>query len=135
MSLSVVNEEAVKQKSEVVDDLEARQSRVTPVMPVPKWLRDLAAEPATSDPALDEVQESQFWDTPPRYSVTSIPSLAPAPLMRAPSRWHVWSARALFATISCAVVALLVLELRSISGRVSLTPTRIASALLSRAPE
>jgi hypothetical protein len=130
--LGVVNQEP---EAEVLDDLGAGQSRVTPVMPVPKWLRDLDAEPATPDSAQDDLDENQFWDTAPRYSVTNLASVVPAPLLPAPSRWHVWSARVLFATITCSVVALLVLELRSLSERVPLTPTRIASALLSPVPQ
>lgn len=125
---------AVTEEAEVLEATQAGQSRVTPVMPVPEWLRDLATDPDPSDSAQDDGEESQFWNTPPRYSLTNIASLAPAPRTRARSRWHVWSARVLFATISCAVVALLVLELRSLSGRASLIPTRIASGLFSQAP-
>ena len=124
---------AVTEQAEGLDNPEAGQSRVTPVMPVPEWLRDLATEPDPSDSAQDDAEESQFWNTPPRYSLTNVASIAPAPRMRAPSRWHVWSARVLFATISCAVVALLVLELKSLSGGAPLTPTRIASVLFSQA--
>jgi hypothetical protein len=124
---------AVTEEPVGLDDPEAGQSRVTPIVPVPEWLRDLAAEPATSDSAQDDGEESQFWNTPPRYSLTDVASIAPAPRMRAPSRWHVWSARVLFATIACAVVMLLVLELRSLSGQAPLTPTRMASVLFSPA--
>jgi len=125
---------AVTEEAEVLDDPEAGQSRVTPVMPVPEWLRDLGTDPDPSDSVQDDGEESEFWNTPPRYSLTNVASIVPAPRLRAPSRWHVWSARMLFATISCAVVALLVLELRSLSGGASLTPTRIASVLFSPAP-
>jgi hypothetical protein len=39
---AVVNQEP---EAEVLDDPEADQSRITPVMPIPKWLRDLDDEP------------------------------------------------------------------------------------------
>lgn len=75
-----------------------------------------------SDLAVSETAEHFFWETPPRYSVTGPPSLAPAPRRPAPSRWRVWGARLLFATICCAVVALLGLEIRSPVQRVPLLP-------------
>ena len=114
-------------------DASACHSRVTPVMPAPKWLRDFDKVAETSTTPLD-MDESQFWETPPRYSVTNLVSLSPAPVPRTSSRWHTWSARLLFATIACAVVALLVLELRSLGRRVPLTSLRALSVLLSPSP-
>jgi len=96
-------------------------------MAAPKWLRDYDGAPPDAD-------EGGSCDAPPRYSVTNLVSLAPAPLTHTSSRWNTWSARLLFATISCAVVALLVLELTSLRGRVPLTPARALTVLLSLSP-
>ena len=97
------------------------ESRVTPVMPIPDWLRELDEKEARAPhDAHSEETEHQFWDAPPRYSRTSVLSLAPA-ARRAPSRWRVWSARLLFGTIFCAVVALLGFETTSVVRGASLT--------------
>jgi hypothetical protein len=64
--------------------------------------------------ALSETGEHHFWESPPRYSVTGFLSLAPAPLARSPSGLRIWGARLLFATICCAVLGLLGLEIRSL---------------------
>jgi hypothetical protein len=101
---------AVSQKryAEDEEDPTAGESRVTPVMAAPKWLRDF-------DSAAPDPNENQFWDAPPRDSATNLVSLAPSPLEpleHTASRWNTWSARLLFATIACGVVALLGLGLR-----------------------
>ena len=59
-------------------------SRITPVMPIPDWLRehDERESPIVGDPASDE-SERGFWNAPPRYSVTSF-SLPPVPVAPAP---------------------------------------------------
>ena len=75
-----------------------------------------------ADLALSETGEHYFWETEPRYSVTGLQSLAPASGGPDPSRWRFWAARLLFATICCAVVALLGLEIRSMVQRVPLLP-------------
>jgi hypothetical protein len=97
-------------------------------------MRGLGDEPATPDDMLDDGHESQFWDSAPRYSLTNLASLAPAPHAQARSRWHVLGARLLFATICCAVVVLLVLEVKSFSESSSLASTRAAGSLSSAAP-
>jgi hypothetical protein len=88
-------------------------SRITPVMPIPEWLRehDDRESPIVGDPASDE-SEHGFWNAPPRYSVTSF-SLPPVPVVSAPPRIRVWSARLLFGAVLCAVVALLGFEATS----------------------
>jgi hypothetical protein len=96
------------------------ESRVTPVMPIPDWLREIDEQEARAHDTHSEETEHQFWDAPPRYSRTSVLSLAPAAL-RAPSRWRVWGARLLFGTIFCAVVGLLGFETTSVVRGASLT--------------
>jgi len=123
-----------RREIEALDESNAGQSRVTPVVPAPRWLRAVGDEPATSCDTQDDADENQFWDTPPRYSLTDLASLAPAPITQTRSRWHVFGARALFGTICCAVVVLLVLEVRLFSERMSLASTRSTSSLLSPTP-
>lgn len=88
--------------------------RITPVMPIPEWLRDTdEREPAqVGDPAAEDT-ELGFWNAPPRYSVIG-PSLPPAVLVSSPSRVRVWSARVLFSAVLCAVVTLLGVEASSL---------------------
>ena len=64
--------------------------------------------------AAHALDESQLWDAPPGYSLTNH-AAAPAPITQVSSRRHTWSDLLLFAAISVAIVARLVLELRSIS--------------------
>jgi hypothetical protein len=100
-------------------------------MPIPDWFRELdEKEERAPHDAHSEETEHQFWDAPPRYSRTSVLSLAPAAL-RAPSRWRVWGARLLFGTIFCTVVALLGFETMSTVRGGSLTSS--VSALRGRA--
>jgi len=131
----VVNQ---KRRHEFLAEPAAAESRVTPVMPVPNWLRALDENEPPRDMSTtpSDADESVFWDTPPRYSVTNLASLAPAPLVRAPSPWRIWSARLLFAIISCVIVVLLGFELRSLSEHAPVTPTRalLSSALPKNAP-
>ena len=121
-----------KRETEALDDSGATDSRVTPVVPAPRWMRGLGDEPADPSDLLDDADENQFWDSPPRYSSTNLASLSPATHRAAPSRWHAWSARLLFTTICCAVVVLLVLEVKSFSDRSSRTGE--SSTLSSSAP-
>jgi hypothetical protein len=86
-------------------------SRITPVMPIPEWLREpdeCENRHPTNEPDSDESEHS-FWNTPPRYSVAGL-SLAPARLFASSPRWRLWSARVLFSAILCVVVALLGIE-------------------------
>jgi hypothetical protein len=97
------------------------QTRVTPVMPIPDWLRERDHEDQalhTPRGAHPEVDEHEFWDTPPRYSLTNLPSLAPVALRPVPSRWRIWTAQSLFGAILCVVVALLGLEILSLTRHV-----------------
>ena len=94
-------------------------ARITPVMPLPDWLREIDERNSTPlcDPeAAIEDTEHGFWNAPPRYSVTSVTglSLIPAPVVPAPPRLRVWSARALFSAILCLVVMLLGVEASSL---------------------
>lgn len=108
------------------------ESEVAPVHS--NWLRGLDNQSAPPSAPDDDVEQNQFWDTPPRYSATNLTSLAPGPLTRARSGWRTRSARLLFTTIFLAVIALLVLEMKSLSARVLLTSTRAFSVLLSSQP-
>jgi len=124
----VVNQQ---RHAEHFDGSPALESRVTPVVPASQWSSDVGDEPAAANGAFDESDENEFWDTPPRYSQTVIASLAPAPITHAPSRWHTLSARLLFATIACAIIVLLGLELKSLSERAPLTSARALDVLVS----
>ena len=128
---AVVNQ----RRSEMLAEPQSGESRVTPVMPAPTWLRELGNEPpAASSSAQHDAEEHQFWDSAPRYSITNLASLAPPPLPRAPSQWRVWSARLLFVMIFSAVAALLGLEMRSLGGPVPLTLAHATRALFSSFP-
>lgn len=59
--------------------------------------------------------ESQLWDAPPGYSLTSRASLAPAPITQVSPHRHTWSARLKLAAIAVATVALIILEASPIS--------------------
>jgi hypothetical protein len=94
-------------------------ARITPVMPIPEWLREIDERnpsPLGDPEAAIEDTEHGFWNAPPRYSVTSVTglSLIPAPVVPAPPRLRVWSARALFSAILCVVVMLLGVEASSL---------------------
>ncbi|HTA93561.1 MAG TPA: hypothetical protein VK745_28480 [Polyangiaceae bacterium] len=102
--------------------------RVTPVMPIPDWLRELdeqATGPARREPPEDT--EDRFWNEAPRYSVVNFPSLMPLAPPPVPSRLRVWGARLVFCTVFCAVVALLGFETASLLR--SAGPTRSTSGL------
>jgi hypothetical protein len=90
-------------------------SRITPVMPIPDWLREQDQSenrhPA-HEPEPDETEHS-FWNAPPRYSVAGL-SLIPATPLASPPRWRIWCARLLFSAILCAVVGLLGIETSSL---------------------
>src|SRR6478752_7971566 len=98
---------------QTINDSDVAHSGVSPVAPAPNWLREIDTEPAPPE----DIEEDQFWNTPPRYSVVNLASLAPSPIAAPPAPKHAWAARLLFATIACAVVGLLVLELRSLGKR------------------
>jgi hypothetical protein len=103
----------------------AGTSRITPVMPIPDWLREQEQSEnrhPTPEPESDETEHG-FWNAPPRYSVAG-PSLMPATPLPSPPRWRVWSARLLFSAILCAVVGLLGVEASSLDR----------GALAARAP-
>jgi len=90
-----------------------RSNRITPIMPIPEWLREIdEREPPRGDEPAPDDGELGFWNAPPRYSVTSF-SLAPPALAPAPPRIRVWNARLLFGAILCAVVTLLGVEASS----------------------
>lgn len=112
---------------QMVNDSDVAHSGVTPVMPASGWLRELDTDPAPSGGA----EEDEFWNTPPRYSITDLASLAPAPIAVPPSRKHTWSARLLFGAISCGVIALLVLELTSLGEGAPSTSTSSMPAFAS----
>src|SRR5882724_10622009 len=86
-------------------------SRITPVMPIPDWLRE-QDESENRHPANElssDETEHGFWNGPSRYSVAGL-SLIPRTLLASPPRWRVWSARLLFGAVLCAVVGLLGIE-------------------------
>lgn len=95
---------------------EPTNSRVCPIAPVSTWRCDAdGGQRITPTSELSETGEHHFWDTPPRYSVTNLQSIAPAPVGPAPSLLRIGSARLLFATIFCATVVLLALELKALT--------------------
>jgi hypothetical protein len=119
---------------EVVDQPTDTDSRVTPLVPEPQWPRDGMDSERPMDPlavAPSDAAEHSFWDTPPRYSVTNSPSLAPSPPPPISSPWRIFAARALFAMIFCAAVVLLALEIRALVGQdgASLVDERVFAAL------
>ena len=119
--------------AELLNESGTRHSRITPIVRPAKWLHEIdEASAASSSEAFQD--EDQFWNDPPRYSATNLASLAPAPLARVPSRRHTWSARLLFATISCAVVVLLAFELRSIAARVPLSCAHATNVVMNGSP-
>lgn len=101
-----------RRDAEGLEHSDDAKSGVTPVIRPPSWLGELDGDvpPLSSPRAVTE--EEVFWSTPPRYSL--LVSLAPPALPRPRATW---SARLLFATICCAVIALLVLEMRSLTSR------------------
>jgi hypothetical protein len=104
--------------SEFEDEPEDVHSRVTPVGPL--WRHDPEHERQgeTPAPALSEAGELDFWDSPPRYSVTNLEPLDPAPVSRpVSSPWRTWGARVLFALIFCATVVLLALEIKALASQ------------------
>ena len=106
--------------------------RVTPLIPPRNWSSELDDGLPTLTPPTAATDEDVFWSTPPRYSL--FVSLAPAPLAEAPSPLHARGARLLFATISCVVVALLVLELRAPAAQAPSTPTPASRVSVSNSP-
>lgn len=93
---------------------EDKASRITPVMPIPDWLREIDERNPSGQPETALEEEHGFWNAPPRYSVTGL-SLMPDPIVvPAPPRVRVWSARVLFSAILCAVVMLLGVEASSV---------------------
>jgi len=86
--------------------------RISVVIPRSSWRHEADAAASSVEHAADE---SQLWDAPPGYSLTDQAPLAPAPVTQLSSRRHTWGARLLFAAIAVTILALLVLELSSIS--------------------
>jgi len=103
-------------------------SRVTPVVP-PCWLEQLGDGIPDLRPPKSATEEDVFWSTPPRYSL--LVSLAPESLAAPTPARHVWGARLLFALISCAILALVALELRKLDARAPLTGTGAVSSVTS----
>lgn len=94
-------------------------SHVFPVAPQSTW-RSVPEIEAQLEPLASELSgagEYEFWNTTPRDSSTNLPSLAPAPVGQAPSRWRTWLARILFAIIYGATLALLGLEMRALAAQ------------------
>ena len=104
---------------DVADKTTNTDSRVFPVASVATWQCADETEQLIEPPAqeLSETGEHQFWDTPPRDSLTDLPSLAPPPVRLAPSPWRIWAARLLFAMIFCATVVLLGLEIKALAAQ------------------
>jgi hypothetical protein len=93
-------------------DLPEVGARVTPLAEPPDWLRNSGRDGLPIDGGEPHrAVEEQFWNEPPRYSLTGIRSLLPEAMVIAPSRLRLWGARLLFAATLCAVFALLALEL------------------------
>ena len=103
----------------VADERAITHSHVFSVAPVATEKRDADSEQPSAPPApeLSEADEHEFWEATPRYSVTNLPSLAPPPVAPAPAPWRIWAARALFALILCATVALLGLEIKALAAQ------------------
>jgi hypothetical protein len=99
-------------------------------MPPPNWLRELDDAPTLTPPKV-VAEDDVFWSTPPRYSL--FVSLAPGALAF-PSVRRTWGARLLFATIACAIVTLLALEVTSLGSRDPSVLARAPSALLAKSP-
>jgi hypothetical protein len=92
-------------------------ARITPLAAPPEWLRNFGRDGLAAlalDP--DRHVEEQFWNEPPRYSLTGSGSLLPASAApRSPVR--VWATRILFAALFSTVVGLLVCALLPIFHR------------------
>lgn len=112
-----------------LDRYEGSEPPATPVMLPPSSTHELNDVLRSLGAPVPATEEDVFWSTPPRYSQPAPPTL----ISVAPA-WRVWSARLLFASISCAIVALVVFELRSLSERAQATATSPWIAVLSNAP-
>ena len=87
-------------------------ARITPLAAPPEWLRNFSRDGLSAlalDP--DRRVEEEFWNEPPRYSLTGNASLLPASAVVPRSRSRVWATRFLFAALFSTVLGLLICEL------------------------
>jgi hypothetical protein len=92
--------------------------RPTPIFTTPERLRQFDDARTGEAEDAEGVRESQFWNSPPRYSTTSVQPVAMlslAPRHR-PSRLRRFAAALLFLALFSAVLALLAYEVSVVFG-------------------